>query len=607
MIVRHGKRLAAVGIVLVLVGCSSGREGFTFVHVTDTHVTGTEREGSTGWKVAGMYGEISGLRPRPAFVINTGDYVESGGKAEYDTHEKLLKKLEVPQYGVPGNHDVRWNPLGKEGYERRVGPLYRSWDYGGVHFVTLDSTVLLSHFGHIDQRQLDWLAGDLEKAGRARPIVIAMHHPIGREGSLVDNGEALMEVTRPYNVRLWLFGHGHSDAAWSVNGVPAIEAKGLYQGSYHVIEVREDEIRIRRRSTASTGPLAEGDTVEVKESPVVKDVSGSVWAVWRRDLRGAVQSHLVRAGDALYVTTMGGELVAVEAETGRERWKVRTGGPVFSTPCVAGGMVYFGSADHLVYGVDAGRGQVKWRRETGGRVFAGPAAAQGVVCVASVDETIYGLDARTGEIRWRTACGGMYQSNVATDGRRFFMGGWDNYLRCLDARTGREEWAIKLGKSMYYAPAIASPAVGGGKVFVTSNDGVLHAVDIESGQMAWEFDGKKLGYSSPLYHAGRIYVAFGEGGRVLCLEASSGEKVWESSAGAVIYDSSFAFGGGNVFIGSANGTVSAFGASDGVLQWQHSLGAGHLLASPATDERRVYICSMNGKLTALRVRGPSGR
>jgi len=93
----------------------------------------------------------------------------------------------------------------------------------------------------------------------------------------------------------------------------------------------------------------------------------------------------------------------------------------------------------------------------------------------------------------------------------------------------------------------------------------------------------------------------------LCFEASSGEKVWESSAGAVIYDSSFAFGGGNVFIGSANGTVSAFGASDGVLQWQHSLGAGHLLASPATDERRVYICSMNGKLTALRVRGPSGR
>ncbi|MCY2953309.1 MAG: PQQ-binding-like beta-propeller repeat protein [Planctomycetota bacterium] len=672
----------------LLAGCWSGGGGFSFVHTTDTHVTATQREGSTGANVAAMYHEISGLQPRPAFVLNTGDFVESGAAAESESHQKILANLTLPHYGTPGNHDVRWNPLGKEGYERSIGPLCQSWDFGGVHFVTLDSTVLLSHLGHVDPHQLDWLARDLEQAG-GRPVVIGMHHPIGSERRELDNEKAILDAVEGYNVCLWLFGHGHGNLLWNINGVPAIEARGLYQGSYHVIEVDNDRIRVMRRSGAATQPAAAATEVATasirpKRSParliqnrttgqsheivvkLLEDLAvakaemrvdggkyvamnqtheGYVGSVafeslipgdhlatirlrladgraylntvampiersdgsgrtWRTDLRSAVQSRLVRDGDAVYTTTMGGELAAMKAADGQVKWKVKTAGAVFSTPCVSDGTVYFGSADHFVYAVDAATGQIQWRTQTGGGVFAGPAAAKGIVCAPSVDLMIYGMDARTGAVQWKAACGGMVQSTVATDAERFFVGGWDNTLRCLDASTGRQLWAKKFGRSMYYSPAIASPAVGGGKVFVTSNDGVLHAVNIASGEVAWEFDGKRVGYSGPLYHEGRIYLAIGDGGRVYCFEAESGQTVWESSAGSVIYDSSFAFGGGNVFIGAVNGTVSAFAAKNGVLQWQYSLGPGHLLASPAADERRVYIGSMNGRVTALPVAAP---
>jgi 3',5'-cyclic AMP phosphodiesterase CpdA len=76
----------------------------------------------------------------------------------------------VKIYPTPGNHDVRWNPRGKEGYTRGTGrPLYESWDHENVHFVTLDSTVLLEHWGHISRESLNWLAEDLKKVGPDRP------------------------------------------------------------------------------------------------------------------------------------------------------------------------------------------------------------------------------------------------------------------------------------------------------------------------------------------------------------------------------------------------------------------------------------------------------
>lgn len=689
--------------LLSLLGLSAGvalpaRADFSFVHVTDTHVGATDKPDSNAAKDAALFREISALSPRPAFVMNTGDVCEIGTDAEYAIYRKTMGALTLPNYAAPGNHDVRWNPRGKEGYTLGTGqPLYQSWDYQNVHFVLLDSTVLLQHWGHCDQKMLDWLKRDLARVGRDKPVVIGFHHWIGRDTVQVDNEQALMDVTAPYNVRLWLLGHGHSDIQWNVNGAPAIMAKGLYQGSYHLIEVSRDRLRVLRRTERNGAPVRElfsvplarqtapvwaanaqtqGEQVLVTArrgnlpaltklsyrvdagKPQPMTASGEVWAatqpraglmagehlvtvqaqladgrvyqipsklmiaasatspsgtpasggapdaLWQTNLNGEVQSKLVRAGDTLYVSSMRGELVALNPQSGAVRWRFPTGGAVFSTPLVADDAVYFGSADHFVYALDATTGKQKWKTKTGGAVFGGAAKSQGVICIASVDTKIYGLDAASGKILWTAQGEGMYQSQAATDGERFFVGGWDNYFRALDVRSGRELWKNKFGRAFYFAPAIGSPTAGQGRVFVTSNDGFLHAMDAASGKILWEVPGPAMGYSGPLLRDGRIYNAsLTPEGRVFCFDAASGQKIWETPTGSVIYDSSSAWGqtadGGNIYVGCVDGTFSTIRARDGALQWQYRLGPGHVLASPATDEKSVYIGSLNGKVTAL--------
>src|SRR5207253_10206477 len=156
--------------------------------------------------------------------------------------------LSIPFYAAPGNHDVRWAPLGKEAFERNFMRVYQSFDHAGCHFVLLDSTVLLEHWGHFDTAELKWLEGDLKKLKKGTPVFLFFHHWVGRENPVVDNEDQLLRILGPYNVKALFIGHGHSDIQWKVNGIQCVMARGLYQGSYHVVDVSPDSVRIDRKS-----------------------------------------------------------------------------------------------------------------------------------------------------------------------------------------------------------------------------------------------------------------------------------------------------------------------------------------------------------------------
>ena len=262
------------------------RADFTFIHTSDTHASSPEHKRVD----TDMFKEIAALNPKPAFVVSTGDTVDYGTDAEYAGFRQIAKNLgDIPLYLAPGNHDVRWNPRGKEGYTLGTsGKLYQSWDYHNIHFVTLDSTVLLEHWGHISQEQLDWLGDDLKKVGPDRPVIIGFHHPIGGVYTMVDNQQQLMDRVAPYNVVLWLQGHGHADVDWNVNGTPATMVGALYDGSYDIIRVTGDELRITKRSIPKNqktellhsasqpdAPLPEGKLKELMVIPLRKQAAAA--------------------------------------------------------------------------------------------------------------------------------------------------------------------------------------------------------------------------------------------------------------------------------------------------------------------------------------------
>ncbi|MER0246788.1 PQQ-binding-like beta-propeller repeat protein, partial [Streptomyces sp. HSW2009] len=136
----------------------------------------------------------------------------------------------------------------------------------------------------------------------------------------------------------------------------------------------------------------------------IADYLGTVYALdaesgrdrWRiaTEPRQSVEPVLVAAGSVHLGS--GGALYTLDAVTGTPKWRFAAGGEVIGAPVVADGRVHFGSADHCLYTVDATGGQLRWKLATGGEITGSPVAVAGVVYACSKDRCVYALDAAKG-------------------------------------------------------------------------------------------------------------------------------------------------------------------------------------------------------------------
>ncbi|GAA3001548.1 serine/threonine-protein kinase [Streptomyces fulvorobeus] len=134
------------------------------------------------------------------------------------------------------------------------------------------------------------------------------------------------------------------------------------------------------------------------------DYLGTVYALdaatgkdrWRiaTEARQSIEPVLVAAGN-VHVGS-GSALYTLDAVTGTPKWRFAAGGDVVGTAVVADGRVHFGSADHVLYTLDAAGGQLRWKLATGGEITGSPVVQAGVVYACSKDRCVYALDALKG-------------------------------------------------------------------------------------------------------------------------------------------------------------------------------------------------------------------
>ncbi|MFD5031634.1 PQQ-binding-like beta-propeller repeat protein [Streptomyces sp. NPDC058220] len=134
------------------------------------------------------------------------------------------------------------------------------------------------------------------------------------------------------------------------------------------------------------------------------DYLGTVYALdaatgkdrWRiaTESRQSIEPVLVADGN-VHVGS-GSALYTLDAVTGTPKWRFAAGGEVIGAPVVADGRLHFGSADHVLYTLDASGGQLRWKLATGGEITGSPVARRGVVYACSKDRCVYALDAVKG-------------------------------------------------------------------------------------------------------------------------------------------------------------------------------------------------------------------
>jgi outer membrane protein assembly factor BamB len=198
---------------------------------------------------------------------------------------------------------------------------------------------------------------------------------------------------------------------------------------------------------------------------------------WSVPLRFAGSCSPVVIGDHLYVATQEGHISAFTTATGDEVWHYRNDNLLFGSPSVAEGVLVIGDEAGFVTGLDIGTGREVWQRPVGGEVFATPAIADGVVYIATTAPSLVALDVQTGEERWRRGIGG--ESSPALAGESVFLGGDDQSVRALDRETGEIRWSSPLGYAIR-----SSATVTDGAVLIGSGP-TINAIGRGDGRILW--------------------------------------------------------------------------------------------------------------------------
>ena len=205
---------------------------YIFIHVTDTHVSQNQRS-LIG--LSRFVREVNSYTPRPRFVVNRGDLLNlhkallnapGDGHADFRSYVGIMNHLVMPYYNVAGDHTdssyrLKEFPRGdhrcaKALYWEYLGPHFFSFEYGKIHFVSVDFGY---HLGRrkvlVDGKKLDyptnevqpihvkWLAQDM--AGRSQGAFVVT----ASEADLIDHCPGFLQLAEEHDVRLQLVGDIH--------------------------------------------------------------------------------------------------------------------------------------------------------------------------------------------------------------------------------------------------------------------------------------------------------------------------------------------------------------------------------------------------------------
>lgn len=371
-------------------------------------------------------------------------------------------------------------------------------------------------------------------------------------------------------------------------------------------------------------------------------------AAWSSDLPGPSGATPIICGGKIFISSMDsakeGAFVAMclDAGTGKELWRKEMGvdserfprnNMATPSPVTDGKRVYFlyGSGDLAALDYS---GNVLWSRDLqreygslsikygyssspllyGGRLYVvmmrRPWIYRGAESEKPLGSYILAIDPKTGKNIWKIerktdaknesfdsySSAVVYRrgskSELVTVGADYVMG--------HDAASGRELWrydynpdgeekwrnipsAVIAEGFVYSAQPRAGRLVaieGGGKGLLTEED------------VAWSFDGATTDSPTPAYDDGSLYVLYGRGKTLTCLDAATGKVKWQGKMPArATYYASPTVADGKVYCISERGeaVVLAAGGDQCKILWQGQFDEGPMQSTIAIADGCVFV------------------
>ena len=220
-----------------------------------------------------------------------------------------------------------------------------------------------------------------------------------------------------------------------------------------------------------------------------------------------------------------------------------------------------------------------------------PALNGRAVLLGTDDGELLAVDAVDGRLLYRVKLGEVVRSSPLPQGDRVYVGAVEGKglgaLVALDAGSGKTVWKRKLG------PVFSSPALAGNLVLVGSDDESLHAVDAQTGALAWSRPLSARVRATPAV-LGDVAVVGDFKGRVAAVKTADGALLWSHELGQPVY-SSAALTPALCVVGCHDGHVYGLSLTTGERVFDVATG-GPVVSSPTIQGAHFLAASTDGQL-----------
>jgi len=237
---------------------------------------------------------------------------------------------------------------------------------------------------------------------------------------------------------------------------------------------------------------------------------------WRIDTGKKLTGGVGAADNLVVVGTGKGDVLAYDFD-GKALWQAKVTSEILSAPQIAAGLVFVRSGDGRIFALSATDGKRKWlyQRATPAltvRSYGGVLLDKNALFAGFSGGKLVALESETGGLGWEASVAlprGVSEleriadvtSNPVSDGRIVCAVAYQGRVACFEPQSGNVIWARDLS-------SIAGMTIDARNVYVSDANGVVHALDKNSGAYVWKQE--KLTYrdlSAPLIYRGYIVVA----------------------------------------------------------------------------------------------------
>lgn len=304
---------------------------------------------------------------------------------------------------------------------------------------------------------------------------------------------------------------------------------------------------------------------------------------WLRDMEGLINSSPAVAGDTVFAGSTDTRVWAFDKDTGETRWTFKTGNYISSSPLIANGFLFIGSGDQYMYALDAATGKKFWEFRTGELITAPPSLHNGVLYFVSQDDSLYSVNYRTGEgrMQFRTRGVASFEPPVISHGLAYMASSND----ILTARAGIRETPGRWSRERIWRT-----------LWLRWGAPIPRPPPQQGTNWRWDPPDRAFVTAAPAITEDTLYVGDSEG-VFRAMEPTIPEEMWSFQAKGAVRASPIV-AGNMVFFGTLEGMVYGLNRETGTEVWSLDLGAPIMLAS-ALAEGKLIVRTEDGRIHAI--------